>query len=134
MKNLKCYSVDGGSKDSLNFVLLHGYGANGKDLVGLSQQEELKSLNANWFFIEAPLSPPELSMFGGKAWFSLTLSSLGPQAKMSDFYDQENKEIDESFELLQSTLWDLEINLKNTFIGGFSQGAMMASKLFFRGE
>lgn len=131
MSNLKCYTVEDGSKESLNFVFLHGYGANGKDLVGLSQQEDLKNLEANWYFLEAPLSPPELAMFGGRAWFNLTLSSLGPQADMKDFYDQENKELENSFEQLKGTLWDLNLNLKNTFIGGFSQGAMMASKLFF---
>jgi len=131
MSELKCYTVLDGDKDSLNFVFLHGYGANGRDLVGLSQNPSLKKLKANWYFLEAPLSPPELSMFGGKAWFSITLSSLGPDAKMTDFYDQEHKEIDDSFSLVKSALWNLDMNLKNTYIGGFSQGAMMATKVFF---
>ena len=131
MSNLKCFKVESNHKDSINFIFLHGYGANGRDLVGLSQQEELKSLNANWYFLEAPLSPPELAMFGGRAWFNLTLSSLGPNADMRDFYDQENREVEESFSLLKNSIWDLNIDLKKTYIGGFSQGAMMASKLFF---
>ena len=131
MSNLKHYSVEDGSKDSLNFVLLHGYGANGKDLVSLSQYEDLKNLNANWYFLEAPLPLLELSVFGGRAWFNLTLSSLGPQADMKDFYDQENEEVENSFEQIKNTLWSLNLNLKNTFVGGFSQGAMMALKLFF---
>jgi len=131
MNNLKCYKVESNDKDSVNFIFLHGYGANGRDLVGLSQQQELKSLNANWYFLEAPLSPPELAMFGGRAWFNLTLSSLGPNADMKDFYDQESSEIEESFNLLKSSIWDLNLDLKKTYIGGFSQGAMMASKLFF---
>jgi len=129
MTDLKVYSVEG--SNPLNFIFLHGYGANGRDLVGLSQYESLANLNANWYFIEAPLSPPELSMFGGKAWFNITLSSLGPDAKMEDFYDQENQEIEDSFEQLKTCIWNLNLSLENTFIGGFSQGAMMAAKLFF---
>ena len=131
MSNLKCFSVEDGTKESINFIFLHGYGANGRDLVGISQHENLKSKNANWYFLEAPLAPPELAMFGGYAWFNITLSSLGPQAKMSDFYDQTNNEIEDSFQKLKNSIWDLNLNLRNTFIGGFSQGAMMASKLFF---
>lgn len=131
MSNLKCYSVLDGAKDSLNFVFLHGYGANGRDLVGLSGYPDLKELKANWYFLEAPLSPPELAILGGRAWFNITLSSLGPNADLGEFYDQEHKEIESSFEMIKSSLWDLNIDLKNTFIGGFSQGAMMASKVFF---
>ena len=148
MSNLKCYRVENGSRDEdrgkgkgkdkdenkgpLNFVFLHGYGANGRDLVNLSQQEDLKALNANWYFFEAPLSPPELAMFGGRAWFNLTLLSLGGlEADGKDFYDQENQEIEDSFTQLKNSLWELNLNLENTLIGGFSQGAMMASKLFF---
>jgi predicted esterase len=50
---------------------------------------------------------------------------------MKDFYDQNNKEVDKSFEDIKNSLWDLNLNLANTYIGGFSQGAMMAAKVFF---
>jgi phospholipase/carboxylesterase len=131
MSLLKHYKVESNKDAKINFVFLHGYGANGRDLVGLSQHPGLKSLEANWYFLEAPLSPPELAMFGGRSWFSITLSSLGPGADLKDFYDQEHKEIDSSFSQIKESLWDLNIDLKNTYIGGFSQGAMMASKVFF---
>ncbi len=131
MSPLKHYKVETTKDAKINFVFLHGYGANGRDLVGLSQHPVLKNLEANWYFLEAPLSPPELAMFGGRAWFSITFSSLGPNADLSEFYDQEHKEIDSSFSQIKECLWDLNIDLKNTYIGGFSQGAAMASKVFF---
>lgn len=126
--------VENYSKDVTNVVLLHGYGANGRDLIGLSQFPELKKLEANWYFLEAPLSPPELGLFGGLAWFNLTLSSFGPSLSASDlekFYATENTELDKSLSLIKNTLWDLNLELANTYIGGFSQGAMMATRAFF---
>ena len=112
--------------------MLHGYGANGKDLVGLSQVPELSKLDLNWYFLEAPLSPPELAMFGGRAWFSLTLSSFNPNMNadaLEKFYAMETSEFKDSLQAIKDSIWDLDLKGK-TYIGGFSQGAMMASNIF----
>ena len=135
MNPLKVYNVkNSNDKEATNIIILHGYGANGKDLVGLAQYPEFEDLKANWYFLEAPLAPPELLMYGGLAWFNLTLSSFGPNLSKEDlekFYLMDNKELSDSLKLIQNAVWDLNLNSKNTFIGGFSQGAMMATRAFF---
>ena len=135
MSELKVFKVEhSDDKEATNIILLHGYGASGRDLMGIAQYPELESLNANWYFLEAPLAPPELQMFGGLAWFNLTLSSFGPNLSKEDlekFFLMENAELSNSLKLIQNAIWNLNLNLKNTFIGGFSQGAMMATRAFF---
>lgn len=135
MSSLKVFKVENTKdKEATNIILLHGYGANGRDLVGVAQFPEFENLNANWYFLEAPLAPPELQMFGGLAWFNLTLSSFGPNLSKADlekFYLLENLELSNSLKLIQNTIWNLNFNLENTYIGGFSQGAMMATRVFF---
>ncbi len=129
--SLNVYKIEN-NPQSANIVMLHGYGANGKDLVGLSQVPELSKLDLNWYFLEAPLSPPELAMFGGRAWFSLTLSSFNPNMNadaLEKFYAMETSEFKDSLQAIKDSIWDLDLKGK-TYIGGFSQGAMMASNIF----
>lgn len=132
-KNLQVYKVES-SPDSPSVVMLHGYGANGRDLVGLAHYGPLAKLNLNWYFLEAPLSPPELALFGGRAWFNITVSSFGPNMSpetLEKFYALENKEYQKSLELVNAAIWNLNLN-SPPVIGGFSQGAMMAANSFMQ--
>ncbi len=115
-----------------SIVMLHGYGANGRDLMGLCEVPKILKLSLNWYFIEAPLAPPELAMFGGKAWFNLTFSSFSPNMNtkaLEKFYSMNTKDYQKSLQAIKDTIKSL--NLKGfIYIGGFSQGAMMASNVF----
>lgn len=129
--SLNVYKVEN-NPNNPSIVMLHGYGANGRDLVGLSQVPKLSKLNLNWYFLEAPLDPPELAAFGGKAWFSLTLSSFNPNMNagaLEKFYSMESDEFKDSLQTLKDSIWNLELKNK-VYIGGFSQGAMMAANVF----
>lgn len=130
-EQLKVYQVDG-DPNNASVVMLHGYGANGRDLMGITQVPELRNLDLNWYFLEAPLDPPELQAFGGKAWFSLTLSSFNPNMNpeaLEKFYNMETSEFKQSMQLIKDTVWDLDLK-GDVFMGGFSQGAMMAANVF----
>jgi len=132
-KNLKTYLVENNPANP-TVIMLHGYGANGRDLAGLASYPELSKLDYNWVFIEAPLSPPELAAFGGYAWFNLTLSSFGPNMSaetLEKFYGMTTDEFKKSLEMIESTIWDLDLK-GDVYIGGFSQGAMMAANVFFK--
>lgn len=132
-KKLKTYLVENNPAKP-TVIMLHGYGANGRDLAGLAGHPELSKLDYNWVFLEAPLSPPELAAFGGYAWFNLTLSSFGPNmsgATLDKFYGMATDEFKESLEAVENTIWDLELK-GDVFMGGFSQGAMMAANVFFK--
>jgi phospholipase/carboxylesterase len=132
-KNLKTYFVENDSSKP-TIIMLHGYGANGRDLAGLASYPAISKLDHNWVFIEAPLSPPELAAFGGFAWFNLTLSSFGPNMSaktLEEFYGMTTDEFKQSLEAVESTIWDLDLK-GDVFVGGFSQGAMMAANVFFK--
>ncbi len=120
------------SPNNPSIIMLHGYGANAKDLIGLCKVPKISKLNLNWYFIEAPLSPPELAIFGGKAWFNPTLLSFNPNMNaetLEKFYSIDSKDYRKSLQAIKDTIWSL--NLKNSiYVGGFSQGAMMASNIF----
>lgn len=95
-------------------VLLHGYGANGEDLLDLARAWALP----NTLFIspDAPF-PCEIGM-AGHQWFSL--KEYTPEAM--------EKGASEAYPILQAFMDDVraEYNVEKISIVGFSQGTMMA--------
>jgi len=65
---------EGGGNGPL-VVLLHGYGAPGDDLVPLQRVLNVPS-EVRFAFPEAPLSPPDLAMYGGRAWWPIDVMAL----------------------------------------------------------
>lgn len=93
-------------------VLLHGYGANGRDLL---QMASVMPSSLRFLFPEGPY---DLDQFysDAKAWFMIDLDTLSFDAEQ---YALSTKKLLEAFA-------DLGLNPAKTIIGGFSQGAMMA--------
>lgn len=111
-------------------VLLHGYGANARDLAGIAQIAEFEALNLNWIFIEAPLSPPELAMINGRAWFEVNIAhfqNLILQNKFEEYYSRTPENIDYLQDTLEIFFQEKYLNENNMILGGFSQGAMVAT-------
>jgi len=105
-------------------ILLHGFGANGKDLIGLSSYLDPESYYT-WHFPQAPflLSP------GSFAWFPKTPAQQQAALNGSLFTHLENWDdpsIDESLQLLEKEMAIRGIAATTTVFGGFSQGSMMA--------
>lgn len=95
--------------NSPTLLLLHGYGANERDLVDL--MDSLPKLP--WFSLRAPESSP----YGGFSWFKLT-----------DPNNPEKNRVEKATEALWH--WLDEYLPKNPLIVvGFSQGALMATQL-----
>lgn len=118
--------------DLPTIVLMHGYGANMRDLAPLATlSPELKKYN--WLFPDGPLKVPIGPMMYGKAWFPIDMEQLnavmmsgGFEHLFSDHYPQG---MDESAELLKNFIED---SVKGDLIlGGFSQGSMMTCDLVF---
>lgn len=93
-------------------VMLHGWGADAKDLLGLAPLLALPSFQ--WRFVNAPFAHPHNPQ--GLAWYDLESQSFEglPQARQG----------------LRQYLLNLEsetgIPLSRTILGGFSQGGAMA--------
>ena len=111
-------------------VLLHGYGANARDLAGIAQIAEFEALHLNWMFIEAPLSPPELAMINGRAWFEVDIAhfqNLILQNKFEEYYSRTPENIDYLQDSIEIFFQEKYLNENNMILGGFSQGAMVAT-------
>jgi len=96
-------------------VLLHGYGSNEQDLIGLSEELDSRLLVVS---LRAPLECD----FGGYAWFEIQwgpdgISVDGKQALISR---------DIVIDVLKMLPDALQVRPSKVFLGGFSQGAIMS--------
>ena len=99
-----------GKKPTGLIVVLHGWGANAKDLASVVPFLNLPDYQ--FILPDAPFNHPQVA--GGKAWYD---------------FQQNNKGYFESKQLLNDWLQSLEketsIPLSRTILSGFSQGAAM---------
>ena len=119
-------------------VLMHGYGAPGDDLVALHRvlgvPRELR-----FVFPEAPLSPPELRAFGGRAWWPIDVLALQQAAARGRFRErmlnappglaEANAQV---VALLDTVQRELHVGSERIILGGFSQGSMLACDVVLR--
>ncbi|MGE4130577.1 MAG: alpha/beta hydrolase [Bdellovibrionales bacterium] len=110
-----------GSSDGFHVVLLHGFGADAQDLAPLSQVLDPEE-SWNFTFPEAPLEVPIGPMWTGRGWFPISLRELEAGV---DFTKIRPPGLDLSRKLLQELVF--ELNPTRLVVGGFSQGAMVAT-------
>ena len=118
------YVVRQPKKSSINpplLILLHGYGSNELDLFSFAEElpEEL--------LIVSLRAPYEMGM-GGYAWYAITLDAS--DNKYSDL-DQANKSMNAIASLIDELKIEFNTNPDNTFLVGFSQGAILSYALSF---
>jgi phospholipase/carboxylesterase len=115
-------------------VLLHGYGAPGTDLVPLARELSVPQ-EVRFVFPEAPL---DLG-FGGRAWWPIDMARLQDRfskGAADRLCEEVPAGIDAAREALLGLLAALEQDFaalpEKTLIGGFSQGAMLATDSVLR--
>lgn len=118
--NLNSYIVQSDTQDFYDsaVILIHGYGANGRDLISLGNEWLPKNQNTIFIAPDAPY-PCEASPFGLQ-WFSLDdytkpameLEIKSHWKKLSDYID--------------ATVQEFKIPENKIILCGFSQGCMMA--------
>jgi phospholipase/carboxylesterase len=113
-------------------VLLHGFGAPGTDLVGLFRELHVPAY-VRFAFPEAPLSlGPAFS--GGRAWWHLEMAEL-QEVMLTRSYSRLRESVPQGLEAahqkLVAHLGELQTLLGcpegQLILGGFSQGAMLAT-------
>lgn len=115
-----------GEKEAPTALLFHGYGANGLDLAPLSGIDP----KFNWIFPTGPIDVP----YADKGWFPVSISTLqnGYRLKNADAVSQAfPAELSETRELGERLIAELNIPLSRLYIGGFSQGAVLATEIAF---
>ncbi|MBC8114280.1 MAG: dienelactone hydrolase family protein [Candidatus Saccharimonas sp.] len=119
-------------------MLCHGYGASGTDLVPFAPEllEHSPALaeRIQFLFPEAPLDMEELGMPGGRAWWHLDLRRLQLAAmsgQSRDLSADRPEGLVSSRERLLELigLWSQQsgVPVSRFVLGGFSQGAMLAT-------
>jgi len=113
-------------------VMFHGYGASMMDLYGIGEAILPKD-RPDWIFPNGHLGLDMMGMGAmARAWFPIDMAAL-EQAMQSgshrDFSDMYSPEFAEALELSQKFFNALKTKYKNIILGGFSQGAMIATHL-----
>ena len=112
------------SGQKIALVLLHGYGANGRDLVSLREMI-VEHGSYDWYFPEAPLSISLGMGLVGKGWFPLRVAQLAQHN--SQFYREEPHGLREVTETLRAFLEQVRRDHSRVYLGGFSQGAIVST-------
>ncbi len=129
-------------------VLMHGFGASGEDLVPLAGEIDAP---ARFVFPEAPLALPADSLFAsdpdgpeggaGRAWWPIDMVRL-QVAMMTGRARDLTREVPEGLaparqkvlQMLSEMREALGLGAAPIFLGGFSQGAMLACDVALRSE
>ncbi len=119
---LKCLKR-GGELSNFVTVLLHGFGADASDLAPLA---DMLDPEGKWtfYFPEAPLEVPIGPGWTGRGWFPISLRELEASV---DFTQIRPPGLDLSRKLISEMIFHL--NPEHLVLGGFSQGAMVATDL-----
>lgn len=110
-------------------VMLHGYGANMRDLFPLWEMWHKSGFD--WYFPNGVLSLP-MGFYEGRAWFSIDIEELEKSMREGTTRDLSSKVPDEflmTIKKLKDFVSFLRPKYKYFILGGFSQGAMCASHL-----
>lgn len=129
--NLNVYEVKG-KEDGPVIILLHGFGANGQDLLPLHQYVKAPT-GANWYFPDAPIEMEMGPGFKGKAWFPLMSSAIEHVAKYGmDFSNLHPPGIDAANSEILKMIQEIGAPINKITLGGFSQGSMLATDVTLR--
>ncbi|RMF77457.1 MAG: esterase [Nitrospirae bacterium] len=128
-----------GGGDGPLVCLLHGFGAPGDDLVPLAEALESRGVLRFAF----PAAPIELAMgwWEARAWWEIDVAELERTVAAGTFRDLEGRDPPELprvrgqlLEALEGVQQALGVRPEQVVIGGFSQGAMLATDTFLAGE
>ncbi len=124
-----------GSGAAVPVILCHGYGAPGDDLVSLAEPLadwlDAAADRFSFAFPAAPLSPPELAAYGGRAWWEINMQKLlaaTQTGRFEDLHDQEPPGMATATGELAAAIKSILVEFPGDapyVLGGFSQGAMI---------
>ncbi len=110
-------------------VLLHGYGADAWDLAPLAQALPLPQ-RPTWLVPHAPLEVAIGPHMTGRAWFPIDMVALELamiSGRGADLSSSRPPALEDSRQQIQAMLDDFGADPARIVIGGFSQGAMLAT-------
>jgi len=127
---LKTLVLEGKPKGAA-VVLFHGYGADYTDLIPLSEMMNL-SPDVTWIFPNAPNEVIVAPGFYGRAWFQIDTQRLEESIRRGEPTDMSNSTppgLEGARKLAANFYSEVLKNYSSIVLGGFSQGAMLATEL-----
>lgn len=127
---LKTFTIEGAAGGPC-VMLMHGYGADSADLVPLADMMNLSS-QVTWVFPEAPQQVIIAPGFHGRAWYQIDMSRLEKamvQGQTVDLSSTNPPGIDSARKHITNLYDALLRQHSKVIVGGFSQGAMLATEL-----
>lgn len=120
-----------GDEGAPTIMLLHGFGADYEDLCSLASSYT-GTLRPRWIFPNGP-EKAQIGLFSlGRSWFNVNIPLLQKAFKEKDYEAVQNafpEEISAIRQRLDAFLIELNIAPRNLIIGGFSQGAVLATEV-----
>ncbi len=114
------------------FILFHGYGADAYDLQPLAEVISAPT-PLHFLFPQGPLEVPIGPGWTGRAWWQIDVAALQMAAQQGHPRDLSKEKPTVLSELRQKILTSIEqlkVPWNQIILGGFSQGAMLATHLF----
>lgn len=129
---LKCIDVVQ-NDDAPWIVFFHGYGADANDLAPLAH--EIQTPGYNWLFPNGFLEIPISWHMTGHAWWPVNMEEL-QKAQLTgvvrDLSQSEPEGLKLACQKASDMLSKLKVPWNKIILGGFSQGAMLATELYLQ--
>ncbi|WP_141732269.1 alpha/beta hydrolase [Oligoflexus tunisiensis] len=109
-------------------ILLHGYGADFRDLASLAVELDPEE-NYDWYFPNGILPVAIGPHVEGRAWFPIDMVALQASLQTGNrrpFADRVPEGLTRASEAIQELLGTVQKTHKTVVLGGFSQGAMVS--------
>ncbi len=109
-------------------IMFHGYGADAADLAGLTDSFTFND-QCNWLFPNAPLTVPIGPGYTGRAWWTIRMNEISADL---DWSQQRPPGLDQAVNTVLKMISSMKFTWKDLILGGFSQGAMLATEVFLK--
>lgn len=113
-------------------ILFHGYGADAHDLSQLHDFVQTRQ-KWNWLFPNGPLEVPIGPGWTGRAWWQIDMEAINKAARLGTTRDMTQEDppgLKKAAEMVNTMIDQLKVPRSQIVIGGFSQGAMLATEVF----
>ncbi len=115
-----------------HFILFHGYGADAYDLQSLAEVIQTPE-PTHYLFPQGPLEVPIGPGWTGRAWWNIDLAGIQAAAARGEPRDLTKESpagVPELRRKVMEAIEALKVPWNQIILGGFSQGAMLATDIF----